>query len=200
MRLGYIRIDRAGPSRNEQEAALRLAGVEDFTPDGPVYVDAAPKKRAQPGADATPARTEAVRALREGDELAIHSAGRLGTTRDDVLRALEGVTAAGGAVWDCEAGQAVRWHPDARIAIAFAERAESQGKRQRAANARKGITRRPGRSPALTQAQQKRAKDLWANPETTARQVADATGASERTLYRLFGPKGTPLFGRKSGK
>lgn len=197
MRLGYIRIDRSGPSRDEQEAALRAAGVVDFDRDGPVYVDAAPKRRAQPGADATPARTEAIRALREGDEIAIHSAGRLGTTRDDVLRALADVTAAGGAVWDCERGELVRFHPDAQAAISFAERAESQGKRQRAANARKGITRRAAPPLKLAGKKLEQAKADWLNPETSAQQVADKHKVGVRTLYRRFGPKGTPVFGRR---
>lgn len=200
MRLGYIRLSRAGPTRSEQEAALRAAGLDDFSADGPVYVDAEPRKRTPPGEDATPARSAAIHALRPGDELVIATASRIGATRADVLAALAAVTRAGAAVFDASAGATVRYHQDAAAAIAFAERAESEGQRERAARARKGITRRAGPQPALTGKQLKEAEKLWTNPETSARQVADATGASVRTLYRRFGPKGTPVFGRKPGK
>ena len=33
--------------------------------------------------------------------------------------------------------------------------------------------------------------------ETTAQQVADQFKVGVRTLYRRFGPKGTPIFGRR---
>jgi hypothetical protein len=197
MRLGYIRVDRAGPTREEQEAALRAAGLEDFTADGPVYVDAPPKRRPQPGADAQPALAEAVRALRADDEIAIHSPARLGATRGAVLDALERIGQAGAAVYDCAAGAVVRFHPDAAAAIRFAAEAESQGQRERAAKARRGITRKVGPPAALSGKRLADAKGAWTNPETSAQQVADASGASVRTLYRLFGPKGTPLFGKK---
>ena len=84
--------------------------------------------------------------------------------------------------------------------IRFAERAESQGQQERAAKARRNITRRAGPPPALTGKKLKEAKALWKNPETTARQVEQATGASVRTLYRMFGPRGTPVFGKKAPK
>ena len=197
MRLGYIRIDRAGPSRDEQEAALRAAGIEDFGPDGPVYVDAPPKRRPQPGADAQPALGEAVRALREGDELAIHSPARLGATRGAVLAALEQIGRAGAAVYDCADGAVVRFHPDAAAAIRFAAEAESQGQRERAAKARRGITRKVGPPAALAGKRLADAKAAWSNPETSAQQVADQFKVGVRTLYRRFGPKGTPLFGKK---
>lgn len=200
MRRGYIRLDKAGPAREAQEAALRAAGLDDFGQDGPVYLDPAPPKRPKPGAIALPARAEAILSLRPGDELVIHSAGRLGATRDDALAALAQVTAQDAAVWDCEAGLAVRYHPDAQAAAEFAARAERQGKRERAARARQGITIRPGRNVVLTGKLKQEAQGLWTNPETTARQVADAVKVSERTLYRMFGAKGTPRFGRRVQK
>jgi len=189
MRVGYIRIDKAGPSEADQAAALALAGVEE----GFTYVDRPGKRRAKPGEDVTPQRAEAIRALRDGDELAIHSAARLGTTRGDVLRALGAVGRAGAVVHDCHAGEVITPHPAALCAIAFAERAESQGQQERAARARRGITKRTGPAKALNSRQQKDAKALWQNPEMSARQVAEAAKCSVRTLYRLFGPKRAPV-------
>ena len=39
MKIGYIRISKAGPNRKEQESALRTVGIEDFSVAGTVYVD-----------------------------------------------------------------------------------------------------------------------------------------------------------------
>ncbi len=187
MRLGYIRIDRAGPSRQEQEAALRAAGMEDFSALGPVYVDEAPKRRPKPGVDPLPARTDALRALREGDELAIHSPARLGSSRGEVLAALEAVGRAGAAIYDCASGAAFPVHPDAAAAIAFAAEAESQGQRERAARARRGKTRHAGPPPALTGKRLIQAGEAWADPAKSAEQVAKEVDASVSTLYRRFG-------------
>ena len=177
--------------------ALRAAGVVDFSEQGPVYVDEERKRRPKLGDDLAPARTDAIRALRPGDELAVHSPARLGATRADVLAALEGIGRAGAAVYDCASGEAITIHPDAAKAIGFAERAESQGQRERAARARKGITRRAGPPAALEGKKLAAAKAAWLNPETTAQMVADQFGVSTRTLYRRFGNKGTPIFGRR---
>lgn len=197
MRLGYIRISKAGPSRIEQEAALIAAGVADFSEHGPVYMDVEKKRRLKSGDDQTPARTDAIRALRTGDDLAVHSPARLGATRANVLEALEGIGRAGAAVYDCASGEVITIHPDAAKAIGFAERAESQGQRERAAQARRGITRRAGPPPALEGKKLVLVRAAWVNPETTARMVADEFCVSVRTLYRRLGNKGTPVFGRK---
>jgi DNA-binding phage protein len=38
----------------------------------------------------------------------------------------------------------------------------------------------------------------WADLTKTAAQAAEEFNVGARTLYRLFGPKGTPRFGKKS--
>ena len=192
-----MRLDKSGPDRAAQEAALRAAGLNDFGADGPVYVDLPPPKRIKPGVDPLPGRTLLLRALQGGDDVAIHSAARLGATRGDVLAVLGAIGEAGAAVWDCQAGEAVKPHPEALAMIRFAERAESQGQQERAAKARRNITHRAGPPAALTGKKLAAAKVAWGDPEKAARQVAEECGASVRTLYRLFGPKGTPVFGRK---
>lgn len=185
--MGYIRVDRAGPTREEQEAALRAAGVTDFSAMGPVYVDEAPPKRLKPGADITPARTDALRALREGDELAIHSPARLGSTRADVLLALQAIGEAGASIYNCASAELVTVHPDAARAIGFAAEAESQGQKERAAKARRGVTKRAGPPAALSGKRLVEAGDAWADPTLSAEQVAEKVKASVSTLYRRFG-------------
>jgi DNA invertase Pin-like site-specific DNA recombinase len=187
MRLGYIRIDRAGPSREDQRAALGAAGISDFTPDGPVYVDEAPKRRPKPGVDLLPARTDALKALRQGDELAIHSPARLGSSRGEVLAALEAIGKAGASIYDCASGKVIPVHPDAALAIGFAAEAESQGQRERAARARRGKVRHAGPPPALTGKRLIQAGEAWADPAKSAEQVAKEVDASVSTLYRRFG-------------
>ncbi len=189
MRLGYIRIDRAGPSREDQEAALRAAGITDFSADGPVYLDAMPKRRPKAGVDPLPARTDLLRALRkgEGDEVAIHSPARLGSSRGEVLAALEAIGRAGAAIYDCASGKVIAVHPDAALAIGFAAEAESQGQRERAARARRGKVRHAGPPLALTGKRLIQAGEAWADPSKSAEQVAEEVKASVSTLYRRFG-------------
>jgi hypothetical protein len=172
--------------------------VARLVPDGPVYFDLASRKKLRPGDDPLPARTALIVALREGDEIAIHSPPRLGTTREDVLRALAEIGRAGAAIYDCEAGEVVRYHPDAAAALLFADRAEAQGKRERAARARKAISHRGVPPKALTGKRLDKARELWAHPETSAAKIAEILEVSPRTLYRELGPRNTPRFGRKA--
>jgi DNA invertase Pin-like site-specific DNA recombinase len=197
MKLGYKRIDRAGPSEADQDAALRAAGVIDFSPDGPVYADVAPKRRPKPGGDPTPARTDLLRALREGDEVVIHSPARLGSTRADVLLVLAAVSKARAAIYDCASGTRITVHPDAAAAIAFAAEAESQGQRERAARARRGKTRHAGPAPALSGKRLAEAEAAWADPAKSAEQVAEQVRASVSTLYRRFGNREAHMAARK---
>jgi DNA invertase Pin-like site-specific DNA recombinase len=197
MKIGYMRESAAGPSLAEQQALLRLAGIEDFSRHAPVYTD---RRRKGPTAT-TPERDAMVRILRPGDVVIIAKATRLGTSRADVLKAMAAITARGAAIHDAEVGQDVQLHPDAVPAIAFADRAESGAKREQAArmHVRKvalGVTGgRPERLQGNTKAA---AAAAWADLTKTVQQVAVEFNVGARTLYRLFGPKGTPRFGKKA--
>jgi hypothetical protein len=119
-----------------------------------------------------------------------------------VLRALTEVTAAGASVRDAAAGGLVRSHPDALGAISLAERAESQGQRERAAKARGrraelGITAGP--QPALVGKALQEARAAWANPGLSAAAIAAQLNVAVRTLYRSLGARGTPRFGGRNG-
>jgi DNA invertase Pin-like site-specific DNA recombinase len=199
VQIGYIRITKAGPDEVTQLDALRAAGLA-APGAGTLYVDRE-GKRPKPGADPAPQRTVAIKALRPGDQLVVESAARLGATRADVLRVLSDVGAAEASVLDATTGALARWHPDALGAIAMAERAESQGQRERAAKARGrraelGITAGP--RPSLTGETLQSARAAWEDPALSAAAVAAQFDCGVRTLYRRFGAKGTPRFGGRN--
>jgi DNA invertase Pin-like site-specific DNA recombinase len=197
MKIGYMRESATGPTLAEQQALLRLAGIVDFGRDAPVYVD----RRRKGPADSTPERGKMLRHLRPGDVVVIAKATRLGTTRADVLQAMAAITARGARIHDAGAGEDVQLHPDAVRTIAFAERAESGAKRESAARmrARKVALGATGGRPERLRGNTKAAAAAaWADLTKTARDVAVEFNVGVRTLYRLFGPKGTPRFGRKA--
>jgi plasmid stability protein len=85
MDVAYIRATKSGPREAEQRAAAVAAGVDPANPDA-WYVEPAPKR----GRPATfEERALAIRALRDGDRLVIHSAPRLGATEAEIRDILE---------------------------------------------------------------------------------------------------------------
>jgi len=196
MKIGYMRLCAAGPSLAEQEALLRQAGIVDFGRDAPVYTD---KPRRGPVAT-TPERDKMVRYLRPGDVVVIAKASRLGTTRADRLETLASITKRGASIYDADAGETVHLQPEAIRAMAFLDRAESGAKRESAARMRArqvALGATGGRPERLRGNTKTAAAAAWVDLTKTARDVAVEFNVGVRTLYRLFGPKGTPRFGKK---
>ncbi|MFC7557626.1 recombinase family protein [Pseudoroseomonas wenyumeiae] len=169
-----------------------------FSRDAPVYID---KPRRGPVAT-TPERDKMMRILRQGDMVVIAKASRLGTTRTDRLQALATITKRGASLYDADTGEAVQLQPEAIRAMAFLDRAESGLKRELAARmrARKVALGATGGRPERLQGNTKAAGAIicaWADITKTARDVALEFNVGARTLYRVFGPKGRPRFGRK---
>lgn len=180
MLIGYIRLQKSGPTREEQEAALLAAGVV-LDLDSSLWLEPMPKR----GRQATYGqRDEAIMALREGDRLVIHSAPRLGSTEAEIRKAAADVSAKGAVVLDCSAGLEIRHHPDAGRLIAWAAAGALQAAQERLAKARKGITRRGVTPLALTGKRLARARELWADLDMSAATIARELGVSVRTLYR----------------
>ena len=67
MQIGYMRLSRAGPSDEEQRAALVAAGVDPTAADV-WYVEPTPKRGRTAGSEEL---ALAIRALRAGDRLEI---------------------------------------------------------------------------------------------------------------------------------
>lgn len=197
MRRGYIRLSKAGPSLQEQKAALEAAGINDFSEYGPVYVDEIPKGRNAPP---LPQRYEAIRSLEAGDELVVSNASRLGISTGDVLDAMKAIADRKAALHDVETGETVAWHPDATKVIEFARRAEGENRKEIAAKMRQSreASGKVGGAPEkLSGTALKEAQRLWADTTLSSAQVAEKIGVNVRTLYRRLGDRGGKQFGSK---
>lgn len=185
MDIGYIRLSKAGPSREEQEAALAAAGVVlDIVAS--LYVEPAPKRGRQATYDQ---RAEAIRALRAGDRLVIHSAPRLGSTEAEIRDAAAAVSAQGAVVWDCSVSQEIRHHPDAGRLIAWARAGALLAAKERLGKARAGIKQRKPPPRALRDAKLTQAQALWSDTGRSVASIAKELGVSSRTLYRHLPPR-----------
>jgi DNA invertase Pin-like site-specific DNA recombinase len=183
MDIGYKRLSKSGPSEAEQDAALIAAGVV-MDLGLSLYVDLAPTKRRPASFDE---RDNAIRCLRPGDRLVIHSAPRLGATEAEIRAAAAAVSANGAVIFDCAAGIEVRHHPDAGRLIAWAEDGAAQARAERLGKARKGITKRGAPPKALAGEEVAAARRRWkARPVTgeSVAAIAAAFSVSPRTLYR----------------
>ena len=197
MKIGYIRISKAGPNRKEQESALRTVGIEDFSVAGAVYVDDPEKTKNK--MTQLPSREAAIASLRAGDEFVVASAGRLGTSADDVLEALKAITENGAAVYDVAVGERIVFDQAVIVALAFMERARQEERKNILAKARAekaALGAHRGPPIKLTGRAKEDAREAWEDMTLTASDVVKRSGVSESTLRRLFGPKGTPRFGR----
>jgi len=199
MDLGYIRETAGMPSRKAQEDKLREAGIEDFGEEAPVWIDRAMKRRPQPPKDPWPELTEALRALREGDRLVIACAAIIGGSAGQVLPVLQEIGRRGAKLYDAGEKALISWHPDAFEVLSFAQRAESQTrllvlKKAREAKVAAGAV---GGAPIKIKGKAlEAARARWLDLTLSAKEASEATGVSESTMRRLFGPKGTPVFGR----
>lgn len=180
MDIGYIRLQKAGPARDEQEAALLAAGVVLDT-GASLYVEPPPKRNRTAG---YVERAEAIRALRDGDRLVIHSAPRLGSTEAEIRDAAAAVSAMGAVIWDCSAAAEIRHHPDAGRLIAWARAGALLAAQERLGKARQGIVKRGAPPKALTGKKLARAQELWADLDMSVAAIAKELRVSVRTLYR----------------
>src|SRR5271156_476518 len=108
MKLAYIRETAGLPSRKVQIEALRSAGVEDFGDEAPVWIDkAVQKRRSQSPEKAWPELTDALKALREGDEFVIACAAVIGGSTGAVLPVLQEIGRRGAKLYDAEEGKLI---------------------------------------------------------------------------------------------
>lgn len=194
MRIPYIRLAKGLPTEAAQRQALRAAGLSDEDMAG-AYVDRAKLK---PGElSAWSYMMGAVRT--EGDEVdEVWIARPAIIAGADMQARLAELTEQGGVLVVASTGRRHRWHPDAAEALTLAadiradERALVMAK-ARAAGAALGRQN-------FTPQQWKDAKAAWADETLTAEEAAAKTPIGMRSLYRKFGPKGSPAFGRVKGK
>lgn len=189
------------PSRKAQQDVLRSVGIDDFSDEGPVWHDKAPKKRKQsPGVEPLPDLAEALRAMRPGDELAVANPAVLGGSRGQVFEVLQAIGKREGAVRDASTGQLIPWSPEAIALLDFCNRAEALTRSFALAKARvrrAEIGHKGGTPTKLVGKAKEAALAIWLNPELTGDAAADKIGISPSTAYRKLGPRDQPIFGRK---
>lgn len=185
MDIGYVRLSKSGPSSDEQLAALAAAGV-DLAVDAALYVEPPPKRNRTATYEQ---RDEAIKALRPGERLVIHSAPRLGSTEAEIRDAAAAVSKQSAVIWDCSAGLEIRHHPDAGRLIAWARDGAAMAAKERLGKARAGITQRKPPPLALRGAKLATAKALWADAGRSVASIAKELGVSSRTLYRHLPPR-----------
>lgn len=200
MKIGYIRVDRSGPSPIEQIKALEAHGLRDFTDQSSeCWVDGLRTRKMKPDEDPLPQRTMMLKSLREGDVVVVANAGRIGVSREDILRTLGEIGAQGASVMDAAEGRVFVCPPGLADAASFAEKAHRVQMLERAARARRGRVEfgaKSGPKPKLKKDDIEAIRLMWNNPAVTREQVEVESGLKTRTLYRLLGPRGTPPFGK----
>ncbi len=95
-------------------------------------------------------------------------------------------------------GKSYQWQPELAQAIDFIREADHQRAKWRAAHARRNLKPKMKvlRGPAKEQAKH----DWLNNPALSGEEVAAKWEVGVRTLYNLFGPRNTPLFGKLKGR
>lgn len=198
MRRGYVRESKLLPSSALQKRALGDAGIDIADKYGPVYIDRHQKRK--PKGDPLPERTECIKRLRKGDTIVVERAAVLGISREDIASALLAIAERGAAVYDIEANVTIKASPELLQAQALISRGVTQLAKGNAKVMRAGrlaTGNLGGRKPRYTDREKARAREIWLNQEYDVAQSVELAGMSEATLRRYFGPKGSPLFGRK---
>jgi hypothetical protein len=193
VRVAYIRISKGLPTEAEQRAALTAAGVtaEEMAE---AWIDRQRKKGDPPFAQ----RDYMLGAVRDGDEVHVAQPGVVGSGEPDILDFLRLMTEQGGILCVASTGRRHRFAPELAEALALVRDIRMDERRMVMAKARQGL-KNLGRKK-FTPQQWKEAKALWTNPDVTAEAAAERSGIGMRTLYRKWGPKGTPSFGRVKGR
>lgn len=182
---GYIRLWPSGPSQIEQQKALLAVGADPMR----LHVDDERGIRRQVQGTSLVERTPreiAIHCMREGDLLAVASPMVLGSSRDDVLRALAQIEGRGGALLDAETNREIKGLVEAS---AYADLAQRQLALKRTEAARKavrdrGIRTGPSKKPLARPYEELLA--MWMDPVFSAEEVAASAGVSRVKIFETF--------------
>jgi len=196
VRVIYMRVARGA----DDEAAQRdiISAASGATPEelDEAWVDRITRKPS-PGEPRFPQRDYMTRALRRGDEVWVARPGVLGTDEQDVLGFVAALTEAGAILRVASTGMTYRGESVAS-ALTLVRDIKADERAMVMAKARKAP--RKARESEFAEAAWNAARLLWPDASVTAEDVAAKTGISVRHLYREFGPRGTPAFGRPPKK
>ncbi|WP_139189460.1 hypothetical protein [Thalassobaculum litoreum] len=179
MRIGYWRCWASGPKR--QRDNLEAAGCDR------ICGEESPK-RPLPLAE----RSEAIRTLRAGDELVVVAPEVLGRNQVEILEALTEtyrMSDGGAVIRDLSTGNAIRWTPEAQVALDFVARGATNLLYRRTSAAGFAARGRAGRKKALQGSRLTAARDDWFNLQMTGGQVAQRYGVTTKTLHDYFGKR-----------
>ena len=193
MKLGYIRVSKASPGENAQRRALRTADVD---PDR-IYVDAETKRKQKPGDDQTPERTKLLCAARPGDMMVVSSAARLVLSFVDGLAVVTELGRKGVALHIISTGQTHEWTQRDAENVQLVRDMVTENRSEITAKARAEAEKRRV-NPKLEGSLLATARQLWADPRLTEKEVAARIGVPGRTIRSKLGRRGTPAFGRTS--
>jgi hypothetical protein len=191
----YKRVGKA-MTEAAQDAALLAAGL---TPEE-IAEAWADRGKPKPGEPLQPQRDYMIGAARDGDEVWVARAGVLATTEDEAILFVSKLCDMGavlriattGETFKLAAGAAKEVADALRLAVAIRD----DERKAVMEKARGAIKTRHGRTP-IAEDKLKKARALWADDDYSTADVSRKTGIAVRTLYRYFGTKGTPAFGRK---
>lgn len=192
----YKRVSKGFPE-GAQDVALLDAGItqEELAE---AWVDRGGKPK--PGEPAQPERDYMIGAARDGDEVWVARAGVLASTEADAILFVAKLCDMGAVLRIANTGETFKLSAKASKEVADALRLavaiRDDERKAVLEKARKAIRVRPGRAP-IPEDKLKKARALWADDDYSTADVSRKTGIAVRTLYRYFGTKGTPAFGRK---
>jgi hypothetical protein len=186
MRRGYIRQRKSGPTPDQQKASMVASGIDTSGDHPPLYVDLLNKAgKASPLRE----RADAIKSLRQDDELVVHDAATLGLDADDINRAMIEIGQRGATliVWKPEPRE-YEWTPAAaRVAgemsslAAEAETVLRSEKHQRASA--KGA--RIGPAKKLVGVVREIALKHWRDPTLSGRQAHAAAVAETGVKFSM---------------
>lgn len=187
MKLAYIRPTKLH-SETAQRAALAGSSIDEW------YVDEKPSR----GEAGWYWREKVIRACRqgEGDEIHVSHASVIADNVRTALEKLAEITERGAVLVVASTGKRYTWHPDAALGMELALEMEREARRLVAkiggdAAAKAAAERRERNAEKARQT-----KRMWLDKSIPTPEVEAFAKASRNALYKRFGPRGTPRFGK----
>jgi hypothetical protein len=194
MRRGYRRERRADAPLDEQDRALRAAGVSFDGSHPPLYTDTIKDTGSnKPLAELL----RAIRSLRnrDEDEIVVYDAATIGRNHQEIVEGLAAIGRTGCKLIICTpVMREFVWHTDAAEIAAVAAEGDTI---LRSAKGKVSANKHLGAAPKLVGDVMVAAKAAWADPSLTARaavaKVFEVTGVkiSARLLFSKLGNKST---------
>ena len=186
-KFSYIRPTKLHPEAEQTEVLVGERFDEEF-------VDETPKR----GEPAWFWREQVIRACRHGsgDEIWVSHASVIADSASQALDKLSEITARGAVLVVASTGKRYKWHQDAALAMELAREMEREARREVARKGGEAFARNAAARRKRKEVKMQVAEDLWRNKVLSTEDVMAKTGLTRHALYKRFGPRGTPRFGK----